>query len=68
MSLYTFYIHSDNTHDAFGLAVYGVYNLTNVATLIGYSWTMVVVDTAWGTVWFGTLAAIYKLLMSVRLR
>ena len=52
----------------FGLAVYGVYNLTNVATLIGYSWTMVAVDTTWGTIWFGTLSAIYKMLMSMRLR
>ncbi len=33
---------------AFGLAVYGVYNLTNKATLPGYSWKMVAVDTVWG--------------------
>ena len=32
----------------FGAVVYGVYNLTNLATLPGYSWDLVAVDTAWG--------------------
>lgn len=41
----------------FGAVVYGVYNLTNMATLPGYSWTMVAVDTAWGAACFGGLAA-----------
>ena len=44
----------------FGLAVYGVYNLTNKATLPGYSWTMVGVDTAWGTAMFAALAGVYS--------
>lgn len=47
---------------AFGIAVYGVYNLTNKATLRGYSWTMVAVDTAWGTFAFAALAGIYCVL------
>lgn len=34
---------------AFALAVYGIYNLTNMATLQGYSWVVAVVDVAWGT-------------------
>ena len=32
-----------------GLAAFGVYDLTNLATLKGYSLTMTVVDMAWGT-------------------
>ncbi len=44
---------------AFGLAVYGVYNLTNKATLPGYAWSMVAVDTAWGTGLFASLAAVF---------
>lgn len=32
----------------FGVAVYGVYNLTNMGTLAGYSWKLVVMDTTWG--------------------
>ena len=32
-----------------GLAAFGVYDLTNLATLRGYSLTMTVVDMAWGT-------------------
>lgn len=31
-----------------GLAAFGVYDLTNLATLRGYSVTMTVVDIAWG--------------------
>lgn len=42
----------------FGAAIYGVYNLTNKATLKGYSWTMVGVDTLWGTGIFAAVAAI----------
>lgn len=33
---------------ALGLAMYGVYNLTNKATLRGYSWRLVCVDTCYG--------------------
>ena len=32
-----------------GAAAFGVYDLTNLATLRGYSLTMTVVDIAWGT-------------------
>lgn len=32
----------------YGLISYGVYDLTNMATLKDWSWTMVVVDTLWG--------------------
>jgi uncharacterized membrane protein len=39
-----------------GLGVYGVYNLTNRATLQGYSWAVVAVDTAWGV---AAMSAVY---------
>jgi uncharacterized membrane protein len=42
----------------FGASVYGVYNLTNMATLEGYSWTMVGVDTLWGSALFAIVAAL----------
>ena len=32
----------------FGLMAYGTYDLTNMATLAGWSWTVVAVDMAWG--------------------
>jgi uncharacterized membrane protein len=47
----------------FGLVVYGIYNGTNVATLPGYSWTMVLIDTSWGTIWFGLLALFFAILV-----
>lgn len=48
----------------FGAVVYGVYNLTNMATLPGYSWTLVGVDTAWGTACFGGLAGVASWLVT----
>lgn len=36
-----------------GFVIYGVYNLTNKATLKGWRWDLSVVDTVWGTVLFG---------------
>ena len=47
----------------FGAVVYGVYNLTNKATLPGYGWAMVMVDTAWGATVFGLVAYIYSVLV-----
>lgn len=44
----------------FGACVYGVYNLTNKATLHGYTWTMVAVDTTWGATCFAVIAAVYS--------
>lgn len=32
----------------FALSVYGIYNLTNMATLPGYEWYIVIMDTLWG--------------------
>ena len=34
----------------FGLMAYGTYDLTNMATLAGWSWTVGAVDMAWGAV------------------
>ena len=33
---------------AFGLVAYATYDLTNMATLNGFSWTIVAADLAWG--------------------
>lgn len=32
-----------------GLVVYGVYDMTNMATLRGWTWNLAMVDMAWGT-------------------
>lgn len=41
----------------FALAIYGVYNLTNLATLgTGYSPVMALMDTAWGVLVINTVA------------
>ena len=40
---------------ALGLAAFGVYDLTNLATLRGYTVSLALVDMAWGT--FATAAA-----------
>jgi uncharacterized membrane protein len=46
-----------------GLALYGVYDFTNHATLTGYPLSFALADTAWGTFLCGaTAAAVYGLL------
>ncbi|PWJ22234.1 DUF2177 family protein [Jannaschia seohaensis] len=40
-----------------GAMCYGTYEFTNKATLKGWDWTMVIVDTSWGTVLTGATAA-----------
>lgn len=46
---------SKNLKEAFtkggllGLSMYGLYDLTNMATLNGWTYTMLVKDTTWGT-------------------
>ncbi|GIT92549.1 hypothetical protein JANAI62_32140 [Jannaschia pagri] len=41
----------------FGAVAYGTYEFTNKATLKGWDWTMVAVDTTWGAVLTGATAA-----------
>lgn len=41
----------------FGALAYGTYEFTNIATLEGWSWRMLVTDLIWGTVLTGTAAA-----------
>jgi uncharacterized membrane protein len=43
---------------AFGFFTYMTYDLTNLATLQGWSVRLVVVDIAWGTVLSGTVATL----------
>lgn len=40
-----------------GAVAYGTYDLTNLATLKGYTWQVAAVDIVWGTVLTGTVAA-----------
>ncbi len=40
-----------------GLLAYGTYDITNLATIRGWPWTVSLVDMAWGTVVSATTAA-----------
>lgn len=42
----------------FGLIAYGTYDMTNQATLAGWSVTVTIIDMAWGTVATGTAALV----------
>ena len=46
-----------------GFSMYGLYDLTNLATLKGYTLEMTVVDMAWGTFLCGTAAGITAYLL-----
>lgn len=41
-----------------GAAAYGTYDLTNRATLVGFSWTLAIVDLVWGTVLTAAVAGV----------
>ncbi len=41
-----------------GAMAYGTYEFTNLATLKGWSWSMLIVDLAWGTVLTATSATL----------
>ena len=44
------------TGAALGVLAYGTYEFTNLATLRGWSWRMVIVDVTWGAVLTGVSA------------
>lgn len=44
-----------------GLAIYGVYNLTNLATLAGYTSYLAAVDTLWGVAAITIVGLVVKL-------
>lgn len=45
-----------------GMVAYGTYELTNMATLKGWTWGMVIADFAWGTVLSAGVAVIGTLI------
>lgn len=46
-----------------GLVAYGTYEATNMATLKGWHWSMVIADTAWGALLTGFAAAVAVMLV-----
>lgn len=57
-ALYYFSVRQDNVTNAaiMGLIIYGVYNLTNHATIKKYELKQTLIDMAWGTFLFTTVA------------
>ena len=51
---------------ALGFSMYGLYDLTNYATLADYTLAMTVIDITWGTVLCGSTAAIVSYLFRTR--
>jgi uncharacterized membrane protein len=46
-----------------GLVVYGIYNLTNLATLPGYSLPLALLDTVWGVAIVTAVVGLYWFLL-----
>ena len=49
-----------------GIVVFGVYDLTNLSTLRGYSMRLAFVDIAWGAFTSATTAAVVKAVQRLR--
>jgi uncharacterized membrane protein len=61
--LYYFIIKQNRkAMDAFylGIGVYGIYELTNYATLTNWPLTMVIMDTLWGGILFASATCVVK--------
>ena len=43
-----------------GLCIYGIYELTNMAILKRWSWEVVMIDSIWGAVLYGTSTFLYR--------
>lgn len=61
---------TNNTHiiiqaATLGLAIYGIYNFTNMATMPTYSLSIAIMDTVWGVVAITSVAIIYKTMLKV---
>ena len=50
-----------------GFSMYGLYDLTNLATIKGYTLEMTLVDMAWGTFLCGTAAFVTSVTMNTKL-
>ena len=52
--------------DAFflGIAIYGVYDLTNMATIERWTWKTVLIDTLWGGILFASTVYLTNLIHS----
>ena len=52
--------------DAFilGFSIYGIYELTNYATIPGWSMELVIIDTLWGGILFSLTTMIYYMIFS----
>ena len=43
-----------------GLCIYGIYELTNMAVLKRWTWEVVMIDSIWGAVLYGTSTFLYR--------
>ena len=43
-----------------GLCIYGIYELTNMAILKRWTWEVVMIDSIWGAVLYGTSTFLYR--------
>ena len=52
--------------DAFilGFSIYGIYELTNYATIPGWSMELVIIDTLWGGILFSLTTMLYYMIIS----
>ena len=43
-----------------GLCIYGIYELTNMAVFKRWTWQVVMIDSIWGAVLYGTSTFLYR--------
>ncbi|MEE2802566.1 MAG: DUF2177 family protein, partial [Bacteroidota bacterium] len=43
-----------------GLCIYGIYELTSMAILKNWTWDVVIIDSIWGAILYGTSTFLYR--------
>ena len=67
---YCFIIMQNRTViDAFllGIGIYGIYELTNFATLVNWPFSMVIMDTIWGGILFASATCVIRYVLKLKM-
>ena len=69
MEYYFIIMQNRTVIDAFllGIGIYGIYELTNFATLVNWPFSMVIMDTIWGGILFASATFVIRYVLKLKM-
>ena len=69
MEYYFIIMQNRTVIDAFllGIGIYGIYELTNFATLVNWPFSMVIMDTIWGGILFASATCVIRYVLKLKM-